>query len=139
MSNFVKLIKTKGDAIRCEAAPGENGGHAGLIVLVEKDKERAVLGRTDPTFKSAKAAVDKMKETVDAVRNGVPEPLAEEEPVLEATPEPTKEKPRKRRSRKKKGVKDGRTDSEEDDGGAEADGLRRKTRSHRMPGRKARE
>ena len=120
MSEFTELVKSKGRAIKCEAAPGENGGHAGLILLVEEDKDRIILGRTDATFKTAKEAVAKMKETVDTIRNGKPEPEVEPEPVprvesgfvidppLEPKKEPVAKKPpgkrkRKRKPRKRKG------------------------------------
>jgi len=112
MSEFIKLVKEKGSAIRCEAEMSEGFGHAGLIVLVEEDKERAILGRTDPTFKTAKQAVDAMKDTVDSIRNGVPDLAAEEEPEIPPAPpveEPKKEVPkrkRKRKPRKRKGGED---------------------------------
>ncbi len=113
MSHFTKMIKTKGGSIKCEAAPGKNGGHAGLILLVEEDKDRIVLGRTDATYKSAKAAVDAMKDTVDVVRNGVREPVVKEEEAKSTIPptSPVEKEPRKkkskRKSRKRKGAEDG--------------------------------
>ena len=142
MSSVVKLIKTKGDAIKCEAEMSEGFGHAGLIVLVENDKERAILGRTDPTFKTAKQAVDAMKETVETIRNGVPEPIVEEEPKVEPSiplPPPIEKKPRKKRkSRKKKGAVDDRINSEGNDGSTEADGDRREGRGRSVQSGEAR-
>ena len=141
MSSVVKLIKTKGSAIKCEAEVGKNGGHAGLIVLIEEDKERAVLGRTDPTFKTAKEAVSKMKETVATIRDGVPEPEVEEKlpnkipskPPCLLTEKKAEKKPRKKRkSRKKKGASDDRSDSRSNDGRTEEDGHRRKRQGRRM-------
>ena len=103
----VKIIKEQGSAIRCESELGEGGDHAGLIMLINEDKDRIILGRTDPTFKTAKAAVDAMKDTVDTIQNGKPAPHVETavpaSPVPPPEPEkaPEEKKPRKRKPKRK--------------------------------------
>ena len=100
----LKIIKAKGDAIRCESEMGEDKGHAGLIIMINDDKERVVIARTDPAFKSASAAVTVMKQTVDEIRNGKPETEVEEilKTVVLPPPEVKLEEPKKPRKPRRK-------------------------------------
>lgn len=90
-SRVARLIKEKGDAIKCEAEIGKDDGHSGLIVLVENGS-REILGRTDPTFRSAEVAVAAMEDAVATIQKSIPEPTVVEEPEKVET---EKKKPRK--------------------------------------------
>lgn len=84
MGRFANAVRKNHANIICEAEQGEKivraareedgkkfeaeviKGFHGIIIIREKDKDDIILGKTDPTYPTAKKAIDAMKETVAA-------------------------------------------------------------------------
>lgn len=67
-----RMIRERPKDISCESVVGEDGKHAGVIFLSNKEGGKEVLGKTDPIFENAEDAVKAAEANVKHVKASDP-------------------------------------------------------------------
>ncbi len=63
-----KMIRERPKDVSCESIVGEDGKHAGVIFLSNKEGGKEVLGKTDPIFEKAEDAAKAAEASVKHVK-----------------------------------------------------------------------